>query len=357
MNNVHVVVMAGGSGTRFWPVSRHHHPKQLLRFAAADSLLAQTFARVRKLAEPERWWMVVGQSHAEACAEAVPALPRSHVLVEPVARNTAAAIALAAQAVRRADPSAVMVVLPADHFVRNAPALVAALETAVRLAADGRIVTLGIEPTYPETGYGYIERGDAEAKTAGAYAVRRFIEKPNRERAIELVTQGGFDWNAGMFVMKPGVVEAEIQRQLPDLDAAMRRIEGAASGPNAATVLAREYEGLRSVSIDHGVMEHAKGLAVVPVSCGWSDIGSWNATGSVIDADSAGNVTRGRVVLVDTTKSIVYAEDGHVVGVVGVEGLVVVHTRDATLVAPANRAQDVRAIVDQLKERGWHEYL
>lgn len=351
--NVHIVVMAGGSGTRFWPVSRHHQPKQLLRFAAKKSLLAQTFDRVKALAKPSRWWMVVGEGHAKACAAEVKSLPADHVLVEPQAKNTAAAIAFAALAVRRADPDAVMVVLPADHFVRDGASLCEALKKAVRLAKDDRIVTLGIEPTYPETGYGYIERGKPTRGLPGSFAVKRFIEKPTKERAIELVTKGGFDWNAGMFVMKPSVVETEIERSLPDLHVAMRRIEAGALKPK---VVKREYAGLRSISIDHGVMEKAKDLAVVPVSCGWSDIGSWNATGSVIDPDGAGNVTRGETVLVDTTNSVVYAEDG-VAGVVGVDGLVVVRTKDATLVVPSNRAQDVRAIVEQLKERGWSRYL
>ncbi len=351
--NVHIVVMAGGSGTRFWPVSRHHQPKQLLRFANKKSLLAQTFDRVRALATPSRWWMVVGESHAKACAAAVPKLPSSHVLVEPQAKNTAAAIAYAALSVRRSDPQAVMVVLPADHFVRNGPALCDALKKAVRLAREDRIVTLGIEPTYPETGYGYIERGKPDRAVQGSFAVKRFIEKPTKERAIQLVTKGGFDWNAGMFVMKPSIVETEIERSLPDLHVAMRRIEAGDAKPR---VVKREYATLRSVSIDHGVMEKAKDLAVVPVSCGWSDIGSWNATGSVIEPDGAGNVTRGQTILVDTTNSVVYAEDG-VAGVVGVDGLVVVRTKDATLVVPSNRAQDVRAIVEQLKERGWDAYL
>lgn len=353
MSNVHIVVMAGGSGTRFWPVSRHHQPKQLLRFGGKQSLLAQTFERVKSLAKPARWWMVVGESHAKACAKAVPKLPASHVLVEPQARNTAAAIAYAALAVRMSDPDAVMVVLPADHFVRDGASLCKSLEKAVRLAGDDRIVTLGIEPTYPETGYGYIERGKPERTVQGSFAVKRFIEKPTKERAIQLVTKGGYDWNAGMFVMKPAVVEAEIERSLPDLHVAMRRIEAGGMKPK---VVKQEYATMRSVSIDHGVMEKAKDLAVVPVSCGWSDIGSWNATGSVIDPDGAGNVTRGECILVDTTNSVVYAEDG-VAGVVGVDGLVVVRTKDATLVVPSNRAQDVRAIVEQLKERKWDKYL
>ncbi len=226
--------MAGGSGTRFWPVSRAHHPKQLLKLGGGDTLLTQTFHRVKSLAPPSRWWMVVGAAHADECAKAVPELARDHVLIEPVARNTAAAIAYAAFRVRQTGPDAVMVVLPADQYIRKPEKLCEALLTALKVAERDTIVTLGIEPTHPETGYGYIQRGSQDAQVAGAYAVKRFIEKPNKDKAIELVTSGGFDWNAGMFVMRPTVVEAEIERQLPELHAGMRRLE--ASGD-----VAREY--------------------------------------------------------------------------------------------------------------------
>jgi mannose-1-phosphate guanylyltransferase/mannose-6-phosphate isomerase len=370
VRKVHIVVMAGGSGTRFWPVSRREHPKQLLRLGGGDTLLAQTFARVTALAPPAQWWMVVGAHHADACADAVPNLPREHVLVEPEAKNTAAAIALAAMAVRRSDPNAVMVVLPADHFVRDSDSLVAALEKATEIAERDVIVTLGIEPTYPETGYGYIKRGSEDPSVKGAYAVQAFVEKPNAERAVQLLLGKDHYWNAGMFVMRPVVVEDEIKRSLPDLDTAMRRIEDAVPHGNIgslrgragdfsdATAIVKEaYRSLKSVSIDHGVMEKARAIAVVPVSCGWSDIGSWNATGSIIDGDANGNVVQGEVILSDAKDNVVYAEKGHVVGVVGVSGLVVVHTKDATLVVPVDRAQDVRTIVDGLKDRGLEHYL
>lgn len=362
--------MAGGSGTRFWPVSRREHPKQLLRLGGGDTLLAQTFARVTHIAPPSQWWMVVGAHHADACADAVPSLPRDHVLVEPEAKNTAAAIALAAMAVRRADPNAVMVVLPADHFVRDSDALVAALENALTIAEREVIVTLGIEPTYPETGYGYIKRGAQDPTVSTAFAVQAFVEKPTLDKAIQLIQGRDHYWNAGMFVMRPSVVEDEIKRSLPDLDASMRRIEDAVPHGNvgalrghtgdfrdANAIVKDVYRSLKSVSIDHGVMERARAIAVVPVSCGWSDIGSWNATGSIISADNAGNVVQGEAILSDAKDCVVYAEKGHVVGVVGVSGLVVVHTKDATLVVPADRAQDVRTIVDGLKERGLEHYL
>ncbi|MBC7794003.1 MAG: mannose-1-phosphate guanylyltransferase [Clostridia bacterium] len=312
----------------------------------------------------------MGESHADACADAVPHLPREHVLVEPEVKNTAAAIALAAMAVRRSDSNAIMVVLPADHFVRNSDALVAALESATEIAERDVIVTLGIEPTYPETGYGYIKRGATDPTVATAFAVEAFVEKPTAERAVQLLLGKDHYWNAGMFVMRPIVVEDAIRRSLPNLDSAMRRIEDAVPHGNigslrgrvgdfrdANEIVKREYHGLDSISIDHGVMEKARAIAVVPVSCGWSDIGSWNATGSVIDADKDGNVVQGEAILRDVKNCVVYADKGHVVGVVGVSGLVVVHTKDATLVVPADRAQDVRTIVDSLKDRGLDRFL
>lgn len=354
--NIHVVVMAGGSGTRFWPVSRRAHPKQLLAIGGEGTLLARTFERVEELVPAERWWVVVGRSHAEACIEAVPRVPRPQVLVEPVGRNTAAAIALAALHVRRADPGAVMVVLPADHYVRDAAALREALQRAARLAAHGPIVTLGIEPTAPETGYGYIERGARDARVDGAYAVARFCEKPQRELAEQFLASGNFDWNAGIFVMRPQVFEAEVERLLPELHRAMRRIEAAGEAQGAAAV-EEEYPKLASVSVDFGVMEKAREVSVIPVSCGWSDVGSWSAMRGVLPADAQGNVVQGRAVLSDTEDAVIYASEGHVVGVVGLKNIVVVHTKEATLVAPADRAQDVRAIIEGLQQKGWTEYL
>ena len=358
--SLHAVVVAGGSGTRFWPLSRKHHPKQLLNLSGEDTLLHATFTRVSSLADTTRWWMVVGQAHADGCRQVAPEVSPAHVLVEPVARNTAPAIGLAAIHLRRKDPQALMAVLPADHHVADPKAFCASLQTATELAAQGAIVTLGIKPTHPETGYGYIQQGTKISVSKGAaFEVARFCEKPNRERAETFLREGNFVWNAGIFVMRPAAYLEEVARQLPDLHKALEVIAQSLdkSPKEQAAVLNEQFTALKGISIDYGVMEHAKRVAVVPADCGWSDVGAWNALGSVVPADKAGNVVHGKSIVRDTKNSFIYATDGHMVGVVGVEGLVVVHTPDATLVVPADRAQEVRDILEQMKGDAWKSFL
>ncbi len=355
--NVAIVALGGGSGTRFWPVSRRSRPKQLLELAGPDPLIAQTFARVRSLARSLNWWMVVGKEHATACHDAVPEVPTSHVLVEPQARNTAPAIALAAMHVDAELNDAVMVVLPADHAVRDEPAFAKAIEQAIGVAQQGAIVTLGIDPTYPETGYGYIERGASLPNSEGAFRVTRFVEKPDEVCAQAYLHRGGFSWNAGIFVMRPSVYLAELQRQLPDMADAFATLKLARGTKRYSRVLRDTYVALTSVSIDKGVMEHALDVVVVPVSCGWSDVGSWGALSSVLVPDEHGNVTHGRTVLQDAKNCVVFGEPGAVVAVLGLDDIAVVHTKDATLVLPKRRAQEARDIVACIEKQGWREVL
>ncbi len=351
---LHLVVLSGGSGTRFWPLSRRARPKQLLTLGGTLPLVAQTFARGRPLAAPRFWWMVVGEAYAAACQAAVPELPAAHVLVEPQSRNTAPAIALAAMHLEREDPHAIMAVLPADHHVEDAAALCAALEQAAALARQGGIVTLGVTPRRAETGYGYIERGGA---VAGGFAVRRFVEKPERAAAEGFVASGEFYWNAGIFVMRPAAYLAEVQSRLPRTHAALRAVAAAVGMPTYDGVLRRAYAEVDAISIDHGVMEKAQNVRVVPMECGWSDIGSFAALGERLPADERGNVKHGRAVAVDASDSVLYAQGDHVVAVLGVRGLVVVHTPDATLVVPVERAQEVRKLVAEIEKAGWIEEL
>jgi len=355
-NQLHIIALGGGSGTRFWPVSRRAHPKQLLKLGGDSSLLAATFERVRALSPPASWWMVVGQRHADACREAVPEVPPDQVLIEPVGRNTAPAIGLAAVHLARRDQNAVMAVLPADHAVAEPGSLQAALRTAAVAAAEGGIVTLGVEPTHAETAYGYVESGDRHP-VDGAFHVRQFLEKPERARAEQLLALGGFYWNAGIFVMRADAYLRELERNLPRMHAALHGLGDAIGTPGYTDALEAAYVDIEGVSIDYGVMEHAREVAVVPVACGWSDVGSWDALGALVDADEVGNRVRGRAVVQDSRNCVIYASDGHVVGVVGMADVVVVHTPDATLVVPASRAQEVRGIIAELGERDWSEYL
>jgi mannose-1-phosphate guanylyltransferase len=354
---LHAVVIAGGSGTRFWPLSRHARPKQLLDLSGEGPLLRATFKRVESVSPPHAWWMVVGASHADGCRQAAPEVGAAQVLVEPMGRNTAPAIALAAIHLERSDPEAIMAVLPADHHVRDRQAFCAALTGAAQVAARGPIVTLGIRPTHPETGYGYIQMGAADTRGGGAHKVQRFCEKPDLARAEAFLAQGGFVWNAGIFVMRPQTFLAELERQLPETHAAMRKLQDVIGRPDYPRRLEEVYGKIKSISIDYGVMEHAADVAVVPVECGWSDVGSWSALGAVVQPDAQGNVLRGRVAHIDTKNSVVYATDGHVVGIVGMDGVVVVHTPDATLVLPAARAQEVRDVLEHIGAQKWREFL
>lgn len=354
---LHAVVIAGGSGTRFWPLSRRHHPKQLLNLNGQDTLLHATFMRVDSLVPSSRWWMVVGEAHADGCRKVAPEVPTDRALVEPQARNTAPAIGLAAAHLQATAPGGIMVVLPADHHVQHPEVFCEALAKAAELAAVGPIVTLGIRPTHPETGYGYIQQGDKDSRVKGAYRVERFCEKPDLARAKSFLAEGNFLWNAGIFVMRPEVYLAEVQRQLPDLHAALVEVQAAIGSAKYPQVLAAAYSKIKGISIDYGVMEHASEVAVVPADCGWSDVGSWSALGAVVPPNEQGNVIAGKAVVLDSKNCVVYAPDGHMVGLVGVEGLVVVHTPDATLVVPAERAQEVREVLEKIGAQQWREWM
>lgn len=357
LNNVHAVVIAGGSGSRLWPLSRQQLPKQLLALGGHQSLLAATLARIEPLVSPRHCWIVTGQRHAEGCRLAAPQLVPEQILAEPVARNTTAAVGLAAIHLAAADAHAIMIVLPADHHVAKPAELCRALEIAVSAARRGGIATLGITPTHPETGYGYVQRGSVDPGIAGVYSVRRFCEKPSLERAREFVADGSFDWNAGIFVAQPAVILAEIKRQVPRLHAALERIASAMGQPNYASTLDAAFNDMPSISFDFGVMEGARELCVVPTACGWSDVGSFDALGAMIAPDAAGNITCGRVVAIDSHDCVLYAAASQVLAVVGLHDVAVIQTPDATLVLPTARAQETRAVLTRLGELGWNEYL
>ncbi|MCB9627667.1 MAG: mannose-1-phosphate guanylyltransferase [Sandaracinaceae bacterium] len=347
---VYAVIMAGGSGTRFWPASRGTRPKQLLPLAGGDlSLIAETVARIAPLVPSERVLIVTSELLAEATAAELPQVPRANILAEPMGRNTAPCVGWAAAHVRRRDPDALMMVLPADHHIGAEDAYRAVLTTALAAAEDGALVTVGIEPTRPETGYGYIELGGA--RDAGVFDVKRFVEKPELARAEEFLASGGFVWNSGMFFFRADAVLGEVARQLPALAARLEEYDAAAHEGREQALVAATYGTLESVSFDHGIMERAERIAVVPGSFGWSDLGSWTTAYELASKDEQGNATRAEAVMVDSTGCYVSAPSGKLVALVGVHDLVVVETEDALLVMPRERAQDVRAVVDELKAR------
>ena len=354
------VIMAGGSGTRFWPLSRKGRPKQFLPLAGDEPLLAATVARLPPLARARETYIVCGPAHAAAARRMLPKLPEQNFIVEPCARNTAPCVGLAALHVARRDPRGVMAMLPADHHIARPGAFRDALAAAAELAGRGTIATIGIRPSRPETGYGYLKLGPRLARKKGraaAHKVERFVEKPDLVTAARYLAEGGYLWNSGIFAFRADVILEEIRRAMPVLGEQLDAIAASAGTPAYRRTLARIFPECPSISIDYGVMEKSTRIAVVPADFGWSDIGSFAALSDVRPTDHLGNVAEGDALVLDTHGAIVLARGGRPVAVVGIDDVVVVDAGDAVLVCRRDRAQDVRQAVEELARRGRDEVL
>ena len=349
------LILAGGGGTRLWPASRRSRPKQLLSLGASESLLAATFRRLSAIVSPERTLIVTAADQVQAIREALPGLPADNLVVEPAPRNTAPAVGLAAAHVaRRAGQDALLAVVPSDAFISNEPQYAAVLRIALAQAGQA-IVTIGIRPLRPETGYGYLQTGAKVAGSAEVRQVARFVEKPDLETARAYLASGEYLWNSGMFFFSAGRLLAEARQHLPELSALLDEI---ATSPDPIALAQECYPRVPAISIDYGIMEKAHGIRVVPGDFGWSDVGSWAALSEIRPSDVDGNVISGDAIVKASKGSVVMAEPGApLVGVVGVEGIVVVATRDAVLVVPKHRAQEVRSVVDELSAQGRKEFL
>jgi mannose-1-phosphate guanylyltransferase len=340
-----VVIMAGGSGTRFWPLSRSHRPKQLLPFAGGRSLLRATVDRIAPMVPWSRIIVVTVAEVAQAVAAELPELPAANLLVEPVGRDTAACVGWVAWRLAAEHPGALMAVLPSDHVIGDAAALRRTLAAGAAAAfAHGALVTLGVRPTRPETGFGYLELGGEVPAIAGQTVRRvvRFIEKPDRERAEAFAASGNHLWNAGMFIWTVTAIERAIRTHLPELAAGLDAM--AAAGDDEA---GRLYAELPRVSIDFGVMEKAADVLALPVDFAWSDVGSWPGLAEVLGAESG--VRIGDTLSLDSDGAVLVS-DGPLIAAIGVPDLVVVATRDAVLVVPKSQAQRVRELVDRLRD-------
>ncbi len=355
--NVYAVILAGGSGTRFWPKSRQASPKQLCALGGSkETMLEITLARLDGFVPPERRLIVTHKDQAEATRKVVGS--RCPLIVaEPEARNTANALALAALEIGKmgGGADAVMISLHADHVIANVEAFKNSLRTAVAVAESGDLCLIGIVPKYPETGYGYIERGTARPEP-GAYRVASFREKPERKLAEEFVASKQFYWNAGLFVFPVSTLLAELSAKLPSTVSAL---EGVAAGCKSLAQVSGEklaavYGSLPKISIDHAVLEVSKRVSVVEADIGWQDVGSWDALSQCFSVDQLRNFTSGDVLLIDSEDCTVDS-DGPMTAVLGMKDVVVVHAKGAILVCPKNRAQDVKMIVDRLKESGRSE--
>jgi mannose-1-phosphate guanylyltransferase len=343
------VILAGGAGERFWPASRAAVPKPFLRVIGNHTLLDETAVRARRVASRGCVWVVCGAEHERAIRSAL-RLPRDRVLVEPERRNTAPAVAFAALRVAAEDPDAVMLVLPADHHIPDLRGFAASVHSAARAAHEARVlVTLGIAPTRPETGYGYIQCGAAAGPDhPGLFRVRRFVEKPDAARARRYLRRGGFLWNAGIFVWSAREILAELARYMPELDAALAPL-GAGRLPSRAAVQ-RAYHSAPSAPIDTGVMERSRRVWTLPVTWHWSDVGTWESLATELGlAPGRSCRVAGELAFDDRGGNLVWGQPGRPVALLGVEGLAVVDAGDALLVARLDRSNDVREVVKALK--------
>jgi mannose-1-phosphate guanylyltransferase len=359
------VILAGGVGTRLWPRSRQTRPKQFSDITGSGrSMIQATADRLSGLIEPDHLYVVTGEPYAALCAEQLPAIPSAQILLEPIGRNTGPAIGLACLHLRRRDPSAIAVILHSDHVIADTERFQQAIRRAITAAAAGHIATVGIEPTFPHTGYGYIRRGaelrDVPPGDPSVYAVRQFLEKPDRSTAESFLAEGGYYWNGGMFISRVQRLLDEFDRQVPALGGGLHAIAtalGSGSTAELDTVLRAVWPTLPSISIDHAVMEGAQAVATVPLQAGWNDVGSWDALEAVLERDENSNyVAKGDVITIDSRDNIVYA-DKEVVALIGVDDLVVVDTGDTLLIGHKQQMQKVKDVVERLRAQGRSELL
>ena len=352
------VIMAGGHGTRFWPKSRRSTPKQLLQIIGDRSMIGKTVDRMTPVIPKENIFAVINVSHLEDTKKHT-GLPDQNIIVEPVGRNTAPCIGLAAVYLERKDPEGVMIVLPADHYIEDEEAFRKTLLAAKETVSDKEyLVTLGIRPESPSTGFGYIEKGDILGQSGDReiFRVRRFTEKPDINTAEKFLEKGSFLWNSGMFIWKVSTILEEIKTHLPSLHKGLEEIRQAIGTDREEKIIAEVYSNLESISIDYGVMEKSKIAVVIPSDFGWNDVGSWSALHELLEKDESGNLVQGKCLTLETRDTIIHGRD-KLIATLGVDGLVIVDTKDAILVTRKDKCQDVKKIVERLEKEGMDEYL
>ena len=356
---IHAVIMAGGSGTRFWPASRAALPKQLLNLAGDKSMIQATLDRLSGLVPAQRSLIVTNQRLVDTLRAQLPSLPATSIVGEPCKRDTAPCVGLAAAILLREDADAIMVVMPADHVIQAADRFQDAIRHAVQLVEENpeRKITFGIRPTYPAESFGYIERGDPLGDHERTYTVQKFHEKPSVERAEQYLAAGTFLWNSGIFVWRASTILAELKHHEPRMHGHLLAISAALGSADFANVFAREFAAIEGRSIDYAVMEKAQDVVVVEAPFDWDDLGSWQAIARLRGADDEGNTIVGKHIGIDTRGTIVRGDNDHLIVTVGLENCIVVHTPDATFVADKNREESIREVVKILEQKGWQEHL
>lgn len=361
-SHTYAVIMAGGGGTRLWPVSRKERPKQLLPLIGQDTLFQSTVARLKDMFPPEKILVVTVEEQAHEMKEQAPDIPEENYLIEPGPRGTASVVGLAATVLQKRDPQAMMAILPSDHFIRNVDLFHYLLNAAFDVANDGYLVTLGVTPTAPSTAYGYIQQG--KAVNGGykypVYSVMSFKEKPSEETAQQLLRSGDHSWNSGMFVWQADSIMGEINKQMPALAAELKVIGEAWGTDGQNEVLASRWLGLKNETVDYGIMEKAERVAVLPAGgLGWSDVGSWESLFEVLLPDMNGNIATnaGLHLAHETHNTLVYGGHDRLIVTIGVDDMVIVDTGDALLVCKTDQSQKVKEVVEHLRKHRQENFL
>lgn len=359
---MYAVIMAGGVGARFWPRSREKSPKQLLEIVGNGTMIQNTVKRLQGFIDSKNIFVVTNKLQKNAIVKQLPDIPAENILVEPVGRNTAPCIGVAGLFVDRLDPKAIMVVLPADHIITDEKEFLRVLNVSAQVAhITAGLVTIGIQPTHPETGYGYIQVKDASEENnpvhiEGVHEVKTFAEKPNIATAQKFLESGDFYWNSGMFIWRVDVILKEIQKNLPELHTQLMNLQPSIGTPLFEQNLETTYGLIRGISIDYGVMEKADRVYAVKGDFGWNDLGSWDEVSRIAEKDNDGNSITGDVISVNSNNSYFYTTD-KLVAAVGVEDLIVINTPDALLICKKGESQNVKQIVDHLKLKQMNDYL
>lgn len=349
------VIMAGGGGTRFWPLSRQEKPKQLLNLSGKEIMVNETIDRIATIVDKKDIFIVTNTTQVSRMREATAGrIQENHILAEPSARNTSACIGYAALEIVKKYGDGIMTIFPSDHFIKNELEFTRVLKEAIKVAEEDKLITLGITPTFASTGYGYIKFDKNDI--GYAKQVVEFKEKPNEETAKAYLASGEYVWNSGMFIWKATTILKAFEELLPDVYACLVKIGKAMNTADEHEVISEVYPTIPSISIDYGIMEKSSNVKVISAEFGWNDVGSWDNLGALYDGDENGNVVVGQHIGIETANSIVYSEK-RLITTIGVENLIIVETEDAILVCDKNKAQDVKKIVDRLKADGKEELL
>ncbi|MFC4599702.1 mannose-1-phosphate guanylyltransferase [Cohnella hongkongensis] len=354
------LIMAGGKGERFWPKSRTNLPKQFLNISGNKSMIQQAVERLERLMDIQRIFVVTNELYAELIKAQIPHLPTENIIIEPAGRNTAPCIALSTLYIEKRYPNSTIIVLPSDHIIKNESEFIEILKTAVEVAEQGEnIVTLGITPSYPETGYGYIESSNEleVLNNLEVHKVNCFVEKPDIHTAKSYLAAGNYFWNSGMFIWKSSTILKNFERYMPDLYEIILNIRMNISDGAPRENIDREFMQMPDVSIDYGIMEKADSIYVIPCKLGWDDVGSWTALDRINDRDEHGNVIKGNILNIDTKRCIIESNNGKLVATLGIEDLIVVDTDDVTLICSKEKAQEMKLLLKELRVQKMEQYL